>query len=83
MECKSLQSVTDFFRLFELIDTLWNVNPGGEPGKMTKKGINRYIMECKYEIIASFTGSETGINRYIMECKYNEFRIKMPNGYMN
>ena len=37
--------------------------------KSFKSRINRYIMECKYEIIASFTGSETGINRYIMECK--------------
>ena len=26
-------------------------------------------MECKYEIIASFTGSEAGINRNIVECK--------------
>ena len=29
-----MQNTTD---VTELIETLWNVNPGGEPGKMTKE----------------------------------------------
>ena len=33
----------------ELIDTLWNVNQEGEKYiKVFARGINRYIMECKY-----------------------------------
>ena len=32
----------------ELIDTLWNVNKGAKLDvKKAKRGINRYIMECK------------------------------------
>ena len=31
----------------ELIDTLWNVNNFDVRKHVIKKGINRYIMECK------------------------------------
>ena len=54
----------------ELIDTLWNVNNIPSPELNAQEiGINRYIMECKYNY---HRGSETidmRINRYIMECK--------------
>ena len=33
--------------LTELIDTLWNVNTHRISRKGKKRGINRYIMECK------------------------------------
>ena len=33
----------------ELIDTLWNVNNSISPSKLkVLSGINRYIMECKF-----------------------------------
>ena len=35
--------------VFELIDTLWNVNTQEKPVLEEPKGINRYIMECKFE----------------------------------
>ena len=36
----------------ELIDTLWNVNNKKWGGTWERiKGINRYIMECKFVII--------------------------------
>ena len=48
MECKS-GKLPDFFAfIFELIDTLWNVNTCKQAGVIGAMGINRYIMECKY-----------------------------------
>ena len=36
--------------MLELIDTLWNVNDFRiEREDIEKDGINRYIMECKYQ----------------------------------
>ena len=54
----------------ELIDTLWNVNLIPPDLFRRGKGINRYIMECKWidETKAQY-GISDGINRYIMECK--------------
>ena len=37
-----------FFHDQELIDTLWNVNERAGSMGNSGKGINRYIMECKY-----------------------------------
>ena len=38
----------------ELIDTLWNVNSIGTTATdFDGKGINRYIMECKYVCLKS------------------------------
>ena len=34
------------------------------------KGINRYIMECKYPLFSNHKNNRLRINRYIMECKY-------------
>ena len=54
----------------ELIDTLWNVNYiGGDYYKLVNKGINRYIMECKFRSRRCYFRSDYRINRYIMECK--------------
>ena len=53
----------------ELIDTLWNVNVTGQYRLCDTDRINRYIMECKYFLLISFSLSAVRINRYIMECK--------------
>ena len=38
-------------RCSELIDTLWNVNLKGFETVLPCPGINRYIMECKLQIL--------------------------------
>ena len=49
MECKFEKQVLYSFTLPELIDTLWNVNEDVLAMINNRdKGINRYIMECKY-----------------------------------
>ena len=54
----------------ELIDTLWNVNyTDFYPVWHEKTRINRYIMECKFELDDSNVNDVERINRYIMECK--------------
>ena len=54
----------------ELIDTLWNVNMFGNKRHIsTLRGINRYIMECKFHGKLAISKRIIGINRYIMECK--------------
>ena len=53
----------------ELIDTLWNVNQDNKKAPVETSGINRYIMECKYQKRAGHQFSNLRINRYIMECK--------------
>ena len=58
-------------RLYELIDTLWNVNKIGDIVYFDwHSRINRYIMECKFlgSIINAVANER--INRYIMECKW-------------
>ena len=64
----------------ELIDTLWNVNEKERGGKIIMLGINRYIMECKWQILTTQTTQETWINRYIMECKYMSISEKFMQG---
>ena len=49
MECKFLVSDKIGVTLFELIDTLWNVNRNTVINiRFVGFRINRYIMECKY-----------------------------------
>ena len=70
MECKFFSSNSDFFSgLFELIDTLWNVNLNRLIIIDVLKRINRYIMECKCWKKEKYTPKQDRINRYIMECK--------------
>ena len=48
MECKLICTLLSSESLFELIDTLWNVNVGTVVyGGYPVKRINRYIIECK------------------------------------
>ena len=52
MECKCLHDAQIYIRIYELIDTLWNVNyfkKTVEAG--IDERINRYIMECKCHCI--------------------------------
>ena len=52
MECKSNIVKSDHSNIFELIDTLWNVNGApGEKGIPGRRRINRYIMECKWRYL--------------------------------
>ena len=50
---------------------MWNVNPGGEPGKMTKK---EELIETLWNVnLSTVTGTwywTNRINRNIVECKY-------------
>ena len=47
MECKCIWCNSKNFSVFELIDTLWNVNLAIPKPFLSLVGINRYIMECK------------------------------------
>ena len=78
MECK--WSCHDMYenKVYELIDTLWNVNPAGHDEVLSLSGINRYIMECKFEVLTQKAQNNEGINRYIMECKYEWLYINAP-----
>ena len=69
MECKFKRHSAFSLWIAELIDTLWNVNSTFILRYLKKKGINRYIMECKSIRIILFSEAVFGINRYIMECK--------------
>ena len=63
-------------RCGELIDTLWNVNVGGDRmDKQPSERINRYIMECKCVSSPASSASWQRINRYIMECKFFSLMI--------
>ena len=48
MECKSIREIKDVNTLWELIDTLWNVNLEQLIRAKQNLRINRYIMECKW-----------------------------------
>ena len=47
MECKYFSHKYIIVSIFELIDTLWNVNIAHPESLQPQSGINRYIMECK------------------------------------
>ena len=71
MECKWWRLWISSGAIWELIDTLWNVNVTESLNAfMQSLRINRYIMECKFNPIATAVSSAVWINRYIMECKY-------------
>ena len=70
MECKYRLTTNGKAFFHELIDTLWNVNifEVCTPHRVSR-GINRYIMECKYTLKKGKDVVDRRINRYIMECK--------------
>ena len=37
---------------------------------LIKSCFNRYIVECKYDLVGVFFYNDDGFNRYIVECKY-------------
>ena len=50
MECELDILSQKMKKVFELIDTLWNVNTNlDDVAKSLGFGINRYIMECKFK----------------------------------
>ena len=56
--------------MFELIETLWNVNIHTVVLlRDSKTGINRNIVECKYRVMERKHLKITRINRNIVECK--------------
>ena len=70
MECKYGHCKYDCRQQNELIDTLWNVNTLATTENYLAMGINRYIMECKFNQLQGMaTQFQNRINRYIMECK--------------
>ena len=72
MECKWWRLWISSGAIWELIDTLWNVNVTESLNAfMQSLRINRYIMECKCKIDCDWRQIASGINRYIMECKFN------------
>ena len=71
MECKWWRLWISSGAIWELIDTLWNVNVTESLNAfMQSLRINRYIMECKCKIDCDWRQIASGINRYIMECKF-------------
>ena len=56
--------------LHVLIETYWNVNDDPKPDP----GINRNILECKYENMVAEPSVGRSINRNILECKWQHRR---------
>ena len=52
-----------------LIETYWNVNETLSTKPYTQSGINRNILECKYDKAMLRKRLSKGINRNILECK--------------
>ena len=58
-----------------LIETYWNVNVySSSVISWARTGINRNILECKYDLNTRSDHSRPGINRNILECKYIYYR---------
>ena len=55
MECKFfIPIIYHRQNIFELIETLWNVNDNPDPDpKKTVSGINRNIVECKFTLLSN------------------------------
>ena len=57
-------------QIYELIETLWNVNKRIRAGcDVGKHRINRNIVECKSSTVLNTDSALKGINRNIVECK--------------
>ena len=69
LECKDISAFAFCSYRKVLIETYWNVKPGGVAGCVGKDSINRNILECKVPYYPLEDENDIGINRNILECK--------------
>ena len=70
MECKSSYHTFASLCINELIDTLWNVNPGQDNFLSLQAELIDTLWNVNCINIIRCNVSVIRINRYIMECKY-------------